>query len=81
MSALDTAHGRALSWGRYALFTLALTLAITGDKLALWIAAIPVMIVCIGRILKKFKGEDGPNNVVLLGSCLCAIAASQGILS
>ena len=80
LSVLDTAHGRALSWGRYALFTLALTLAITGDKLALWIAAIPVMIVCIGRILKKFKGEDGPNNVVLLGSCLCAIAASQGIL-
>ena len=80
LSALDTAGGRAVSWGRYALFTLALTLAITGDKLALWVAAIPVIIVCAGRIIKKMKGGDGPNNVVLLGSCFCAIVASQGIL-
>ena len=80
LSALDTAHGRAVSWGRYALFTLTLTLAIAGDKLALWIAAIPVIIVCAGRILKKMEGGDGPNNVVLLGSCFCAIVASQGIL-
>ncbi len=80
LSTLDTAHGRAVSWGRYALFTLALTLAIAGDKLALWVAAIPVIIVCAGRILKKVEGGDGPNNVVLLGSCFCAIVASKGIL-
>lgn len=80
LSALETAHGHALSWGRYALFTLTLTLAINGDKLALWIAAIPVMIVCAGRTLKKIKGGDGLNNAVLLGSCLCAIVASQVIL-
>src|SRR5271157_796948 len=80
LSTLDTAHGHAVSWHRYALFTLALTLAIVGDKLALWVAAMPVIIVCTGRILKKMKSGDGPNNVVLLGSCVCAIVASQGIL-
>jgi hypothetical protein len=78
--ALDTARGRAVSWGRYALFTLALTLAIAGDALALWVAAIPLIIVCAGRILKRVVGWDGPNPVILLGSSFCAIVASKGVL-
>ena len=79
LATLDTACGRAVSWGRYALFTLALSLAIAGDTLALWVAAVPVIIVCAGRILKKVEGGDGPNHVILLGSCFCAIVASKSI--
>jgi hypothetical protein len=78
-SVLDIAPGRAVSWGRYALFMLALTLAIAGDKFALWIAATPTIIVCARRILKAEDG-DGPNKAILLGTCFCAIVAS-GVLS
>jgi hypothetical protein len=76
LSMLDTAPGRAVSWARYSLFTLALALAIVGDKFALLIGALPVILVCAGRIFRAGRG-DGPNNAILIASCFCAIAAAS----
>jgi hypothetical protein len=79
-AALDCVPGHTFSWRRYVLFTLGLTLAIVGDKLALFIAAVPMIITSAGRLLRREEGGEALKSVALLGSSFSAIIASHCIL-